>query len=223
MHACRTNYEDMTTTPTGPEIRAIMLNKAPKFGNDDDRVDKWVVAIEDFIGSRYRHEYKSSKYGKGPIPCCYSYSQSPVTGNIAFGRSVCATPDGRKKGEPVNNGISPANGSEKNGATAVCNSIAKLPSIWFQKGAIFNMRLTKNAVSTVEQRKRVVAMIKVLFSQYAQQIQFNVVDSKTYKDAMEHPEKYKDLMVRVSGYSALFTALAPECQMDVINRAEIDV
>ena len=223
LHACRANYEDMTTTPTGPEIQAILLHKAPKFGNDDDRADKWVVALEDFIGSRYRHAYRSSKYGKGPVPCCYSYSQSPVSGNVAFGRSVRATPDGRKNGEPVNNGISPANGSEKNGATAACNSVGKLPSIWFQKGAIFNMRLTQNAVASKEQRMRVVAMIKALFDQYAQQIQFNVVDNRIYKDAMIHPENYRDLMVRVSGYSALFTSLAPDCQMDVINRTEVDL
>lgn len=223
IYACKTNYEDMTTSPTGPEIRAIMQNKAPKYGNDDDYADKWIVAVEDYIGSNYRNSYKSSKYGKGPIPCCYSYSQSPVSGNIAFGRSVRATPDGRKNGDPVNNGVSPSNGSEKCGATAACNSVAKLPSIWFQKGAIFNMRLAKSAVSTKEHRERVIAMIKVLFENYAQQIQFNVVSTDVYKDAMKNPDKYKDLMVRVSGYSALFTSLAPDCQMDVINRAELDL
>lgn len=222
LHALETNYEDMETTPTGPEIRAILLNKAPKFGNDNDE-DTWVVKLEDFIGSRYRNEYKSSKYGKGPVPCCFSYSQSPVTGNISFGRAVGATPDGRKKGDPVNNGISPANGSERHGATAACNSVAKLPSIWFQKGAIFNMRLTKASIATKENRQRIIDMIKVLFRDYGQQIQFNVVDDKVYKDAMKNPEKYKDLMVRVSGYSALFTALAPDCQMDVINRIELDI
>jgi formate C-acetyltransferase len=221
LHALATNYEDAATSPTGPEIRAIMQNKAPKFGNDDDRADRWIVAVEDYIGSRYRYHYKSSKYGKGPIPCCFSYSQSPVSGNIAFGRSIGATPDGRKKGEPVNNGISPANGSEKSGATAACNSVGKLPSIWFQKGAIFNMRLAKNTVATEGQRRRIVNMIKGLFEQYGQQIQFNVVDNAVYKDAMAHPEKYSDLMVRVSGYSALFTSLAPDCQMDVINRVEV--
>lgn len=223
LHACETNYEDMTTTPTGPEIRLLLKNKAPKFGNDDDAADKWIVALEDFIGSRYRHEYKSSKYGKGPIPCCFSYSQSPVSGNVAFGRSIGATPDGRKDAEPVNNGISPANGSERNGASAACNSVGKLPSIWFQKGAIFNMRLAQNTIATAEHRQRVVDMIKVLFKQYAQQIQFNVVNNEVYKDAMKHPENYQDLMVRVSGYSALFTALAPDCQLDVINRTEISL
>lgn len=223
LHACKTNYEDMTTTPAGPEIRAILLNKAPKFGNDDDAADRWIVALEDYIGSRYRHAYKSSKYGKGPVPCCFSYSQSPVSGNVAFGRSIGATPDGRKRSDPVNNGISPANGSERSGATAACNSVGKLPSIWFQKGAIFNMRLTKTAVSTPEHRRRVLDMVKVLFQNNGQQIQFNVVDNAVYKAAMLHPELYKDLMVRVSGYSALFTALAPDCQMDVINRTEVDL
>jgi len=223
LDAIHTNYEDTKTNPTGPEIQAMMLNKAPKFGNDDDRADVWTVAVEDYIGSSYRNNYKSSKFGKGPIPCCYSYSQSPVTGNIAFGSEVGATPDGRKNGMPVNNGVSPANGSEKEGATAACNSVAKLPSIWFQKGAIFNMRLTQAALDSVENRQKVISMIKVLFNENGQQIQFNVVDEKIYEEAMIHPEDFKDLMVRVSGYSALFTTLSPEVQKDVINRNELSV
>lgn len=223
LHALRTDYQDDTTIPSGEEIRLLLKNKAPKFGNDDDRADKWVVALEDYIGSTYRYECRSSKYGKGPVPCCYSYSQSPVTGNIAFGKSIGATPDGRRKGEPVNNGISPANGSEKHGATAACNSVIKLPSIWFQKGAIFNMRLAKSALSSAAQKQKILDMIKVLFRNYGQQIQFNVVDSDTYKKAMAEPDKYRDLMVRVSGYSALFTSLSPECQIDVISRAELNV
>ena len=104
-----------------------------------------------------------------------------------------------------------------------CNSVMKLPSIWFQKGAIFNMRLSKGALDTDENKEKVIAMIKVLFENYGQQIQFNVVDNKVFKKAMEHPDEYKDLMVRVSGYSALFTSLSPECQMDVINRAELEL
>jgi formate C-acetyltransferase len=221
LHALATNFEDNSTSPSGPEILLILKNKAPKFGNDDDKADRWIVALEDFIGSRYRNAYHGSKYGAGPVPCCFSYSQSPVSGNIAFGRSIGATPDGRKAREPVNNGVSPANGSERNGATAACNSVAKLPSIWFQKGAIFNMRLAKSATATPENRRRIIDMIKVLFASYAQQIQFNVVDGRIYRQAMERPEEYRDLMVRVSGYSALFTALAPDCQMDVINRTEM--
>lgn len=85
------------------------------------------------------------------------------------------------------------------------------------------MRLAPNAFSTKQQRERVIAMIKVLFEKYSQHVQFNVVNNEVYKDAMVHPEKYKDLMVRVSGYSALFTSLAPDCQIDVINRTEIEI
>ncbi len=221
LHALKTNFSDSSTVPTGAEIQLFLKNKAPKFGNDDNKADKWIVALEDFIGSTYRYDCKSFKYGKGPIPSCFSYSQSPVSGNIAFGKSVGATPDGRNDGDPVNNGISPANGSEREGITAACNSIIKLPSIWFQKGAIFNMRLAKSIVSTKENKEKLISVIKVLFKNYGQQIQFNIVDNDVFKKAMENPNDYRDLMVRVSGYSALFTSLSKDCQMDIINRTEL--
>ena len=223
LHACNTNFEDMTTTPNGPQIRAMLQSKAPKYGNDDDTADKWTVAVEEYIGKTYRYEYKSFKHGKGPVPCCYSYSQSPVTGNIAFGRSICATPDGRKNGDPVNNGVSPANGSERNGATAAAMSVAKLPTQWIQKGAIFNMRLLQSAVDTPEKKQRICDMIRVFFDKYGEQIQFNVVGNAVYRDAQQNPDKYKDLMVRVSGYSALFVSLAADVQEDVINRNELEL
>lgn len=221
LHAMQTDFSDMSTQPTGAQIQAILKNRAPKFGNDDDDADKWVVKVEEYIGSTYHHECRSSKFGKGPVPCCYSYSQSPVTGNISFGKSIGATPDGRNAGDPVNNGVSPANGSEKEGASAAINSVAKLPTIYIQKGGIFNMRLTKDAVATKEDRQKIIDAVKVFFKNYGQQIQFNVVDDETLKDAMEHPDDYKDLMVRVSGYSALFTSLSKEVQLDVMNRAEL--
>jgi formate C-acetyltransferase len=146
-----------------------------------------------------------------------------VTGNVAFGAAVGATANGRKAGKPVNNGVSPSNGSEVSGATAAINSVAKLPSIWFQKGAIFNMRLSNGVLTSHEGRGRVTSMIKVLFEKYGEQIQFNVVDNQTLKDAKAHPENYRDLLVRVSGYSCLFTPLDPRCQDDLIERLELDV
>lgn len=222
LHACATNFQDQTTTPTGAEIQMIMKNKVPKFGNDDDYADKWVVAIEEYIGSSLRYNYKSSKYGKGPVPCCFSYSQTPVTGNISFGSRVGATPDGRSSGEPVNNGVSPANGSERNGATAACNSVSKIPTIWDQKGNIFNMRLAPSTIATEESRKKIISMIRTFFSKDGEQIQFNVTDSEVLRDAQKNPEQYSDLMVRVSGYSALFTSLGASCQNDVINRTEVE-
>ena len=223
LHACATNFEDESTTPTGKEIQMIMKNKVPKFGNDDDYADKWVVAIEEYVGHSLNHDYKSSKYGKGPVPCCFAYSQTPVTGNISFGSRIGATPDGRSAGEPVNNGVSPANGSERNGATAACNSVAKIPTIYDQKGNIFNMRLAPSTSANQESRQKILDMMRALFDKDAEQIQFNVVDNEVLKEAQKRPEDFPDLMVRVSGYSALFTSLGVACQNDVINRTEVEM
>lgn len=223
LHACATNFEDESTTPTGKEIQMIMKNKVPKFGNDDDYADKWVVAIEEYVGHSLNHDYKSSKYGKGPVPCCFAYSQTPVTGNISFGSRIGATPDGRSAGEPVNNGVSPANGSERNGATAACNSVAKIPTIYDQKGNIFNMRLAPSTIANQESRQKILDMMRALFDKDAEQIQFNVVDNEVLKEAQKRPEDFPNLMVRVSGYSALFTSLGVACQNDVINRTEVEM
>lgn len=223
LHACATNFEDESTTPTGKEIQMIMKNKVPKFGNDDDYADKWVVAIEEYVGHSLNHDYKSSKYGKGPVPCCFAYSQTPVTGNISFGSRIGATPDGRSAGKPVNNGVSPANGSERNGATAACNSVAKIPTIYDQKGNIFNMRLAPSTIANQESRQKILDMMRALFDKDAEQIQFNVVDNEVLKEAQKRPEDFPDLMVRVSGYSALFTSLGVACQNDVINRTEVEM
>ena len=193
-----------------------MIDEVPKFGNDIPEVDYFARDVA-YTYTRPLQNYKNPRGGQ------FQAGLYPVSANVPLGGQTGATPDGRKDGQPVNNGISPANGSEKKGATAACNSVMKLPSIWFQKGAIFNMRLSKGALDTDENKEKVIAMIKVLFENYGQQIQFNVVDNKVFKKAMEHPDEYKDLMVRVSGYSALFTSLSPECQMDVINRAELEL
>ena len=152
-----------------------------------------------------------------------AYSQTPVTGNISFGSRIGATPDGRSAGSPVNNGVSPANGSERNGATAACNSVGKIPTIWDQKGNIFNMRLAPSAIATVEQRMNVIAMMRAFFDKDGEQIQFNVNDSEVLRQAQKNPEEYQDLMVRVSGYSALFTSLGEAAQNDVINRREVEL
>jgi len=219
-HALETNFEDASTSPTGEEIRQMLLNKAPKFGNDDDRADKWTIAVTDFIGSSYQNEFVNSRYGQGPKIGTYSYCQSSVTANVAMGKLVEALPDGRRAGEPLNNGISPATGAERNGATACINSVSKLPSIWFSRGAIFNVRLTPEMLKTREGRRRVNGLIKTLFENNQYHIQFNVVGTDTLRDAQAHPEQYRDLMVRVAGYSAFFAPLNAELQEDIIRRAE---
>jgi pyruvate formate-lyase/glycerol dehydratase family glycyl radical enzyme len=222
-HALSTNFEDSTTEPAGEEIRQLLLTKAPKFGNDDDYADKWAVEISEYLGSTYQTDFKSSRYGKGPIPATFALSQSSVTGNVAFGKSVGALPNGRKAGLPVNNGVSPSNGAEQHGPTATINSEGKLPSKWFQKGSIFNMRLTPQTLRTPEGRKRALGLVKTHFKNYQYHIQFNVVDDETLIEAQEKPEEYRDLMVRISGYSAFFTPLNKELQNDVIQRMKFDM
>jgi len=217
-HALDTDFEDQTTTPTGEEIRQLLLNRAPKFGNDDDRADKWSVAVTDFIGSTYQNEFLNSRHGMGPKIGKFAYCQSSVTANVAMGKLVGAMPDGRKAGEPLNNGVSPASGAEHNGATACINSVSKLPSIWFSRGAIFNMRLTPETLQSPEGRKRAHGLIKTLFENHQYHVQFNVVSSDVLRDAQAHPENYRDLMVRVAGYSAFFAPLNAELQEDIIQR-----
>lgn len=223
IHAMQTNFEDEASSPTGPEMRQMLMNKVPKFGNDDDYADRWTVAIDEFLGSTYQKEFKSSRYGKGPVPANFALSLSSVTGNVAFGKSVGALPNGRKAGAPVNNGVSPANGSEQHGPTAVINSEAKLPSIWFQKGSIFNMRLAADTLTNEEGRNRALALVKTHFRNNQYHIQFNVLDDETLIEAQEKPEEYRDLMVRIAGYSAFFTPLNRELQNDVIERMKFDM
>lgn len=223
LHALQTDFQDQTTSPTGEEIRQMLLNRAPKFGNDDDRADKWAYELMDYIGSTYHRDFKNSRYGKGPIPGTYAFSQSSVTGNVPFGKFVGATPDGRLAGTPLNNGISPSNGAEQNGLTATINSVSKMPSIWFQKGAIFNVRLTPDTLLTEQGRQRVLSLIKVLFRNYQYHIQFNVLGTETLREAQAHPEEYRDLMVRVAGYSAFYTPLSRELQEDIIKRMAFEV
>lgn len=220
-HAIKTNFEDDTTTPRGSEIQKMLWNRAPKFGNDDDRADKWTVEITDYIGSSYFEDYKNSRYGKGPIPATYAYCQSSVTANVAMGKNIGALPDGRKAGMPINNGVSAVTGVERNGITALINSASKLPSIWFSKGAIFNVRITPEMLTTSEGRKRVAALIRTYFENYQYHIQFNVISTDMLRDAQNKPEEYSDLMVRVAGYSAFFAPLNAELQEDIIQRVEL--
>ncbi len=219
-HAIETNFDDQTTAPTGEEIRQMLINRAPKFGNDDDRADRWTIAVTDFVGSTYQKEFVNSRHGQGPKIGTYSYCQSSVTANVAMGKVVGALPDGRRAGEPLNNGVSPATGAERNGATACINSMSKLPSIWFSRGAIFNMRLSPEILKTREGRKRACGLIKTLFENNQYHIQFNVVGTDTLRDAQANPENYRDLMVRVAGYSAFFAPLNAELQEDIIRRSE---
>ena len=225
LESLQANFTNSNTKNDGPGGQEILryLKNAPKFGNDESTADHWAHLVTEYIGKTYQTDFKSPRYGKGPIPACYAMSSSPVTGNIAFGSMIGALPNGKLDAAPVNNGMSPCNGSEVHGPTAAIRSMNKLPSIWFQKGAIFNVRLSPDSMNSQEGINRVSALMRVFFQNGGQHIQFNVIDSCTLKEAQQNPDEYQDLMVRVSGYSAFFTPLHPDVQNDLIQRMEYEV
>ena len=136
-----------------------------------------------------------------------------------MGKIVGATPDGRKAGEALADTTSPMHGSDVNGPTAALKSVGKLPNILLSGGTLYNMRVDPKTVDSPESRERFIDMMRTYLGDFkGQHIQFNMVDSEVLQDAKIHPEGYSDLLVRVAGYSALFTAIDSDLQDDIINR-----
>jgi formate C-acetyltransferase len=210
------NYEGTE----GERIRQILLNCAPKFGNDDDDVDMLLVeAFNEFIDEIVRH--KNTRYGRGPIGGGYYAGTSSISANVPSGAVVGATPDGRKAFTPLAEGCSPSHGTDVSGPTAVFNSVAKLPASRITGGVLLNQKIAPSLLSIDDNMEKFMQMIRVFFDELKGfHVQYNVVSRETLMDAKAHPEKHKNLIVRVAGYSAFFNVLAPEMQDDIINRTE---
>ena len=194
-------------------LRHELLRKAPKYGTDDgdtDELARWVAEV-------FCREVRKHRCGRGGYyrPGIFSYGV-----HVADGMSLGATPDGRKAGEPVSNGISPVNATETGGPTAVLRSAACAGSSLLSDGTALNLRLSPALLSSGEDAERLASMIEAYFFMGGRHVQFNVVDTATLKDAQAHPEKYPDLVVRVSGYCAFFTDLGRSIQDDIIARTE---
>lgn len=199
-------------------IRKLCKN-APKFGNDDDYVDEIVADVyESYL--ELLSNYQNDRYGKGPIGCGYTMSTSNITSYVPNGFSVGATPDGRLAGKPLNEGASPCLGADRNGPTAVINSVSKLPNHRIAGGQLLNMRFSPSVLQGERNLEKFATFIRIGGLKNIFHNQFNIIDSETLKAAKENPDDYRDLMVRVAGYCASFTSLMPEAQDAIIARTE---
>ena len=194
-------------------LRNRILAEVPHYGNDDDAADK----LATWVADRYCQMTEKSIGVRGP----YSPGLYPVSANVPMGAGLGASADGRKAGEALADGISPVHGRDKNGPTALLNSAAKIDHFINSNGTLLNMKFHPSAVEGEKGESALKTLLKTFFNQKGLHVQYNVVSSKKLRDAQRNPDKYRDLVVRVAGYSALFVGLDPDLQEDIISRTEI--
>jgi formate C-acetyltransferase len=185
----------------------------PKFGNDDDRVD----SISSDLVTAFSRKLKKYPTYKNAL---HTLSVLTITSNVMYGKHTGSTPDGRRKGEPLAPGANPLHGREEHGAIAACNSLAKIPYRHARDGVSFTFSAIPGALGKTQsdQINNLVGLLIGYFKQEAHHINVNVVSLETLKEAMDHPEKYPDLTIRVSGYAVHFTKLSRELQEEIIAR-----
>lgn len=189
------------------------INDLPKYGNDILEVDLFAREVA-YTYTKPLEKYKNPRGGQ------YQAGLYPVSANVPLGAQTGATPDGRLARRPVADGVSPSSGKDTHGPTAAANSVAKLDHFIASNGTLFNQKFHPSALSGVKGLENFVALIRSYFDQKGSHMQFNVVSRETLLDAQKHPENYKNLVVRVAGYSALFTSLSRSLQEDIIARTE---
>ncbi|MBP3871493.1 MAG: glycyl radical protein [Faecalicoccus sp.] len=204
----------------GERIRHMLINDAPKYGNDDDYADQMIVdAYASYIDEMKK--YPNTRHGRGPIGGIRYAGTSSISANVGQGFGTMATPNGRHAHDPLAEGCSPAHSMDKHGPTAVFKSVSKLPTHEITGGVLLNQKVTPAMLSTEENTKKLEMIIRTFFNRLeGYHVQYNVVDKATLLDAQAHPEKHKDLIVRVAGYSAFFNVLSKATQDDIIGRTE---
>lgn len=189
------------------------IDKIPKFGNDIPEVDSFARDVA-YTYTKPLEKYKNPRGGQ------YQAGLYPVSANVPLGGQTGATPDGRLAHKPIADGVSPSAGKDVKGPTAAANSVSKLDHSIASNGTLFNQKFHPSALSGRAGLENFVSFIRGYFDQKGSHIQFNVVSKETLLDAQKNPEEYKTLVVRVAGYSALFTSLSRSLQDDIINRTE---
>jgi formate C-acetyltransferase len=194
------------------EVRQLLLNRTPKYGNDDDAADDVMRACFE----AYMDAVDDRPNTRGGT---YHVNLLPTTCHVYFGSVLGATPDGRRAGTPVSEGISPVQGADRRGPTAVLRSVAKMDHVR-TGGTLLNQKLAPHLLTNDEGLDQLVSLIRTYFRFDGHHIQFNVVDAATLRAAQAHPEQYRDLIVRVAGYSDYFCDLGPALQEEIIARTE---
>ncbi len=193
-------------------LRQRLLNRTPRYGNDDDRADS-------LMRDAFEAYFEAIDGRPTPRGGTYRINMLPTTVHIYFGSVVGATPDGRRAAAPLSEGISPVQGADRNGPTAVLKSVTKMDHVR-TGGTLLNQKLTPQLLVGDEGLERLVDLLRTYFAMDGHHIQFNVVDTATLRAAQEKPEQYRDLIVRVAGYSDYFCDLSKALQEEIITRTE---
>jgi len=206
LNALKTNFDGQEN------LRQVLLNKTPKYGNDNDYADQIMKPIFEAYYEAIDGR-PSSKGGK------YRINMLPTTVHIYFGNLVGATSDGRNAGEPLSEGVSPVQGADRKGPTAVIKSASKIDHVR-TGGTLLNQKFAPELLADEEGLDKLASLIRTYFRLDGHHIQFNVVNAETLRDAQKHPEKYRDLLVRVAGYTDYFVDLGTQLQNEIIKRTE---
>ena len=193
-------------------IRQVLLNKTPRYGNDDDYADGLMVSV-------FETFYNAVDGRKNMKGGCYRINMLPTTCHIYFGSVIGATPDGRKARQPLSEGISPVQGADRHGPTAVIKSASKMDHLK-TGGTLLNQKFTPQVLEGEEGLMKLTHLIRSYFKLDGHHIQFNVVSADTLRKAQKNPEQYNDLIVRVAGYSDYFNNLSKKLQDEIITRTE---
>ena len=195
------------------ELRQYINGKVPRYGNGNPEADKYL----DFTASTYANAINRATGPRGGFAAgCY-----PVTTRDLVCWFTWATPDGRKFGEPLSDGISPVQSMDKNGPVSCLNSILNFDQSNYGNGTLCNLKFHPTALKGADGNLKLQSVMETYFDEGGMELQLNIVSSDTLRDAQKHPENYKDLVVRVAGFSAYFVEVFKGCQDDLIRRTEM--